>query len=777
MATGLFGRLKPFFSTGKRAFRLSVSIGLFFLGFINLVNAQEADKVDWARFLSRHDLKWTRLTTDWFSGAFIGNGELGAMIYQENEYSLRWDIGRSDVTDHRDYPDVEWGKSRLPIGRMILKAQGKIINATMQLDLWNAEARGTITTEKGSITWRSFVSNNPDVIITESTETGTEKVQWEFIPEVSQSPTPGFTWAPPLNLSLIKEYQPNPPAQREAIRDIQIARQSLEAGGGYTTAWKVTESKKKRTKILYITVGYSFPANNHAAQAVERIESVGKLGVMQLVSLHRKWWHSYYPLSFLSIPDTRLESFYWIQQYKLASATRKNKQVLDLMGPWYNKTPWPALWWNLNVQLTYSPVYASNRLDLGESLINSLDANVQNLITNVPERYRHDAAGIGRISSYDLKAPLDVEDLSLHERFRESGNLTWALHNYWRQCKYAADDKRMVNNLFPLLQRSINYYRHLLYTGKDGKLHLPPTYSPEYTVGDKKYPDCNYDLSLLTWGCKTLLSINEEFNLKDPLAAEWKNIILNLADYPRDSATGLNIGLNLPLQVSHRHFSHLMMIYPLRVLKPDNAANRKLTEQSLSHWTGLKGALQGYTFTGAASISALLHNGNDAMDYLNGLLDKYTPPNTFYREGGTIPVIETPLSAVASVNEMMLQSYDGEIHVFPAVPDAWKEVSYHNLRTEGAFLVTARRAHGKAVYIKMESLAGGSFKLNIGSPEIEYQLKKSGGTKVIKGADGSWNIFLPKGKSIEFFGGTSKEDRMIEPVAAQQDKLNYYGLH
>jgi hypothetical protein len=73
------------------------------------------------------------------------------MIYQENEYSLRWDVGRSDVTDRREYHDVEWGKVPLPIGRMILKAQGKIVNATMQLDLWNAEARGTITTEKGSV--------------------------------------------------------------------------------------------------------------------------------------------------------------------------------------------------------------------------------------------------------------------------------------------------------------------------------------------------------------------------------------------------------------------------------------------------------------------------------------------------------------------------------------------------------------------------------------------------------------------------------------------------
>jgi hypothetical protein len=143
-------------STGKSSFRGSifrqrVQLTFFCFIFLSSINAGEIDKVDWAKFLSRHDLKWSRLSTDFYSGAFIGNGELGAMIYQENEYSLRWDVGRSDVTDRREYHDVEWGKSRLPIGRMILKAQGKIVNATMQLDLWNAEARGTITTEKGSV--------------------------------------------------------------------------------------------------------------------------------------------------------------------------------------------------------------------------------------------------------------------------------------------------------------------------------------------------------------------------------------------------------------------------------------------------------------------------------------------------------------------------------------------------------------------------------------------------------------------------------------------------
>jgi hypothetical protein len=248
----------------------------------------------------------------------------------------------------------------------------------------------------------------------------------------------------------------------------------------------------------------------------------------------------------------------------------------------------------------------------------------------------------------------------------------------------------------------------------------------------------------------------------------------NLTDYSKDDATGFNIGLNVPLLVSHRHYAHLMMIYPLRVFKPDNAENTKLIEKSLSHWTGLKGALEGYTFTGAASMSALLHKGNDALQYLNGLLDKYIPPNTLYREAG--PVIETPLSAVASINEMMLQSYDNEIHVFPAVPDAWKEVSYQNLRTEGAFLVTAKRAGGKTVYVKIKSLAGGSFKLNIRSPVSGLLLKKDSGAEVVSNQDGSCKITLPKGKSIEFFVGNLKEDRLIEPVAPQKNRINYYGL-
>ncbi len=173
-------------------FSVSQSLMRFlFLAFSVIVGlqttAQSVDRINWQNFLGRHSLKWDSLSTDWYTGAFIGNGVLGAMIYKENEHALRWDIGRSDVIDHRSDMDVEWGKARLPIGKFLLQTKGRILTASMELDLWNAEARGVLITDKGKISWSSFVANDPDVIITEVKETGNESANWEWVAEEAKS--------------------------------------------------------------------------------------------------------------------------------------------------------------------------------------------------------------------------------------------------------------------------------------------------------------------------------------------------------------------------------------------------------------------------------------------------------------------------------------------------------------------------------------------------------------------------------------------------------------
>ena len=74
------------------------------------------------------------------------------MIYRDGENRLRWEMGRADVTEHRR------DNNRLPIGGLVLETVGKIQDGTMRLDLWNAEVRGTVTTDQGTLQFRTFIA-------------------------------------------------------------------------------------------------------------------------------------------------------------------------------------------------------------------------------------------------------------------------------------------------------------------------------------------------------------------------------------------------------------------------------------------------------------------------------------------------------------------------------------------------------------------------------------------------------------------------------------------
>ena len=59
------------------------------------------------------------------------------------------------------------------------------------------------------------------------------------------------------------------------------------------------------------------------------------------------------------------------------------------------------------------------------------------------------------------------------------------------------------------------------------------------------------------------------------------------------------------------------------------------------------------------------------------------------------PGDRNPLSGARALQDILLQSWGGTIRIFPGVPESWKDVTFHNLRAEGAFLVSAQRRDGK----------------------------------------------------------------------------------
>jgi alpha-L-fucosidase 2 len=546
---------------------------------------------------------------------------------------------------------------------------------------------------------------------------------------------------------------------------VNLSIQPLKNGMEHATAWKEISGDWGRR--LYLSVGWG-KTGEAAKEAAKVVNDAAEKPIQDLMRTHLKYWHNYWPESFVSIPDARMESFYWIQMYKLASATREGRPAIDLLGPWFNTTPWAKIWWNLNIQLTYWTVLASNRLELGKPLCKMIDDGTAALAKNAGQ-FSDDSSTIGRSASYDcVRAGGD-----------ELCDFPWVMHNYYLQYRYSMDDEMLRERLFPMLKRSINYYFHFMKTGSDGKLHITRGFSPEYPGQPKPNPDCNIDLALVRWGCQTLLDISERLKIDDPLVPKWKETLANLTPYPTDS-NGLKISASVPFAQSHRHYSHLLMIYPLYIMNPEQPENRELVIKSLTHWMGMPQALRGYSYTGASSISALMGNGDDAAMYLNKLLDsKMIPPNTLYAEAG--PCIETPLSGAACVHDMLLSSWGNKVRVFPAVPSTWKDVAIKNMRTEGAFLVTATRKAGKTQFVRIESLAGEPCRLvtDLENPVVAPaadELATAPQIKIKHIGPREYELDLKKGQTALLVPSARGSDLTIAPVETKGSS-NFYGLH
>lgn len=718
-------------------------------------------QIDWKTFMSKQDMVWNRLPQTWYEAPFMGNGSMGTYICKEPEKNaIRIDVNNSMVHDHRKDDKSIYGRCRLLIGYFLLQPVGEITSGTMRLDLWNAETQGCIRTTSGEIKLKACVTSESPYIIVETEPTEGEKnFTWQFYPESTDSPRQLNAIRIKSKNHLKKDYISNPPSQLYERNGLNYCWQPLLDGGGTATAWK--EMRKDNKRILIISNAHTFPETDAPQKVETALANLQTADLPALWQAHQGWWHRYYPQSFISLPDKKIENFYWAQIYKLASATRIGGGLLDNSGPWQVLTPWPNAWWNLNVQLSYWPVYASNRLELGMPIVDVVRNNFENLINNVPEAYRKDAAALPVATDFNLVGA-DIR-VPGSKPFAQVGNLPWVCHNLWLQYRYSMDENILRHTIFPTLRRAINFYLPFLEEDEQGILHLKETYSPEY--GNAK--DCNYDIALLRWGCQTLLESCRILSVNDDLCPTWQRVIDKLTDYPQNE-DGIMIGKDVPYSRSHRHFSHLLMFYPLYLLNAEQEGSKELLEKSVKHWHSMPNNILGFSYTGASLLYAAFGEGDKALEKLNGLFALTLRPNTMYMESG--PVIETPLSGAQCIHEMLLQSWGKKIRVFPAVPSQWKDARFQNLRTEGAFLVSAVRKEGATMYIQIKSLAGEPCILQT---DMKNPVVKIGNATLTPKGENKYVLDLKKGETVTITAQTAEVFPMSPIEGTEQ---NFFGL-
>eukprot|EP00040_Diaphanoeca_grandis_P024371 m.618 g.618 ORF g.618 m.618 type:complete len:612 (-) comp296_c0_seq1:277-2112(-) len=336
-----------------------------------------------------------------------------------------------------------------------------------------------------------------------------------------------------------------------------------------------------------------------ALAAISNVEVGLSLGWNAARYSHQQWWHKFYPASFITLTDSKLESFYWIQMYKLASATRGYQHPgptyggYDHTGPWFtpSDTCCPLFNWDMNFPVQYQVIFSSNHPELGLSMTRLLSDPIvrSGFTSNVDWIVKNSTmtdADLVLSGPYGITGFRFVQDTQVKPP-AYACNLLWVLVNFWNLYR-ATMDETLLPDLYAVLRGSVNHQVHLATKTADGTWHLPPMDSPEYPLGAAG-GNTNYQLALFKWGLRTLLQICDLMHCDEPRRALFEDIAANLAAYPVSSnnigeGKGLMISANTPVNTSHRHYSHMLPCWNTGMLSWDVPEEKQLCLDTLDNW-------------------------------------------------------------------------------------------------------------------------------------------------------------------------------------------------
>ena len=150
-------------------------------------------------------------------------------------------------------------------------------------------------------------------------------------------------------------------------------------------------------------------------------------------------------------------------------------------------------------------------------------------------------------------------------------------------------------------------------------------------------------------------------------------------------------------------------------------------------------------------------------------------PNTLYSEGSQCN--ESPLMAAFSLQQMLLQSFDGDLHVFPALPRAWPNATFFQMRTEGAFLVSASARGGATRAVHIQSLAGSPCVLRAFGDGVEVESDPP--NAVVSLGSGRLNVTIGMGGDVLVWErGAGRPDPSTEfaPLPVSDANRSHWGF-
>ncbi len=501
------------------------------------------------------------------------------------------------------------------------------------------------------------------------------------------------------------------------------------------------EGMAKEAKFtVLVAVATAEEAPDPKAAALALLEASAKDGVAKLKAQKDDWFAKFWQKSFVHLGDDYLENHWYLRRYLAGCGSRGKYPLIFNGGLWrWNRdvTNWvtPHHW---NTQQQYWGLCAANDCDLMKPYLDTYWRMAQKPgMARLAARRGapKDAILLSEMHNFDGTL-VDPDRGDMKNAFTQAAQVA---SRFWETCTFTGDKEFLAKEAYPFMKRAANFYLEKLRW--DAKRNAYTITASNYEDGGGRGPvrDPESDRECIEALFKSCLAASAALGTDADMAPKWQHVLDHLwtrrlikaPPYPGEvvaadeagkygvGAWALggapafpsgNIGIDdkdTPVGKAVANYIHgtkeMYSHHPTPVI----AARMGMGDDALRLLKDGIGEMQyfpsGLMFNCRGYPSKLYD-----LDLKVNLIGGPGRPTIKWRDFFQCGMETTSICATA-MTEMMLQSNEGKIRVFPALPAEWKDKELaFKLLARGGFLVAAERRKGEVVQVGVKSLHGGT---------------------------------------------------------------------
>ncbi len=500
-------------------------------------------------------------------------------------------------------------------------------------------------------------------------------------------------------------------------------------------------------------------------KTINEAQSTTHRTVVKLKKEHADWWKEFWGQSNVRIGDPFIEKYYYASQYLFASSSRRGKFAPGIWGPFITRdsSAWGGDYHlNYNYQAPYWAAYSSNYIDqtdnFDQPLLDYMEKGKQHAKKLLKMGGIYYPVGIGPKGLVTTRWPLTADEMEKRYATRENTidggykflgqkiNAVFSVGNMLMRF-YSTYDIAYARRIYPYMLECANFWedylkfengRYVIYM--DHYSEVMPNLKNKGQWRDQ-LGDFNSTLSvgLVKMLFKGIIDVSSFLKVDDARVGKWQHIVKHMSNFTVGEVDGkLSLkGVETSPAIWHSGIAGLArvsihgLILPGGVCGPktDSVFNQILLSdvsrwkdkmKSPGEWANTLGNGIETCFPAAVRVG---YDSDEILKQLKDRINRQSLPNLWITaDGGGI---ETLAAVPLTVNEMMMQSYEQIIRIFPNWNKA-KDASFEKLRAYGAFLVTSEVKNGEIRYVKLSSDAGRKCTIDNPWPGKQVQLTRDG---------------------------------------------------